>query len=494
VGDVVRDLPAALATHGWRTVVLTPSYGKFHTLPGATELPPVPVVYRGDTFTVRVFELPGASVRTILFEHELLAPTTPGRIYHDDGAARPYATDANKFSLFCTAAASWVDSLPVAPDAIHLHDWHAAYYLLHREYSSSAARLKQIRTVFTIHNLAYQGQRPLRGDESSLEAWFPEMNYNADAVADPLADDCMNPMAFAIRRADHINTVSPTYAQEIQCPSDPAKGFIGGEGLEHDLVAAANDGRLFGILNGCDYSVSLGRRPGWQRLIIAARDTATSWFRDDPDAVVHQLALERIAALPKRRPLHVLTGIGRIVSQKMQLFLQPLADGRSALEHILEKLGHQGVLLFLGSGEPGYEKQLGQIAGENANFVFLRGYSEEFGDLLYHGGDLFLMPSSFEPCGISQMLAMRAGQPCIVHGVGGLHDTVENDVTGFVFAGETPQEQAAAFVGTVERALRFRIDHPNRWQTVCKHAAAQRFDWVTSAQHYIEQLYDDDCS
>ena len=145
-------------------MVLTPSYGKFHATPGATELAPVPVVFRGDTLTVRVFELLAASVRTILFEHELLAPTTPGRIYHDDVAARPYATDANKFSLFCAAAASWIDALPTAPDAIHLHDWHAAYYLLHREYSPSAARLQQIRTVFTIHNLAYQGQRPLRGD------------------------------------------------------------------------------------------------------------------------------------------------------------------------------------------------------------------------------------------------------------------------------------------------------------------------------------------
>ena len=250
------------------------------------------------------------------------------------------------------------------------------------------------------------------------------MNYDADAVADAQADDCMNPMAFAIRRADRINTVSPTYAKEIQCPSDPAMGFFGGEGLEQDLVAAADDGRLFGILNGCDYSTSLGRRPGWQRLIIAARDVATTWLRDDPDAAVHQLAIERLAALPKRRPLHVLTSIGRIVSQKMQLFLQPLADGRSALEHMLERLEHRGILLLLGSGEAVYEEQLAQIAAKHANFIFLRGYSEELGDLMYHGGDVFLMPSSFEPCGISQMLAMRAGQPCVVHAVGGLRDTV----------------------------------------------------------------------
>jgi starch synthase len=454
----------------------------------------VTVGFRGESHDVRVFELvmSGSPVRTILIEHDFLAPTTPGRVYHDDGAARPYATDANKFAFFCAAVACWIDALPAAPDVVHLHDWHAAYYLLHREFTERGARLKQISTVFTIHNLAYQGQRPLRGDESSLEAWFPEMDYDAEVVSDLQAEDCINPMAYAIRRADRVNTVSPTYAQEIQCPSNPDTGFIGGEGLEQDLVNAAEDGRLFGILNGCDYSVSPGRRPGWQRMISAARDTLDGWVDQEPDSAIHKLALERLAALPKRRPLHVLTSIGRIVSQKMRLFLQPLADGRSALEHILEKLGRQGVLLLLGSGEAAYEKQLLDIARGNTNLVFLRGYAEDFGNLMYQGGDLFLMPSSFEPCGISQMLAMRAGQPCVVHGVGGLYDTVESGVTGFVFAGKTPAEQATAFVDAVERALDLRHEHPDRWQAMRKRAAAKRFDWTLSARHYIEQMYDHD--
>ena len=486
----MRDLPAALVAHGWNATVLTPSYGAFHTLPGATVLASVSAGFRGEQHDVQVFEITVGSVRTVLFEHQILTPTNPGRVYHDDGAARPYATDANKFAFFCAAAASWIDALPVAPNAIHLHDWHAAYYLLQRGFTERSERLQRIPTVFTIHNLSYQGQRPLRGDESSLEAWFPDMHYDAEVVSDPSAEDCINPMAFAIRKADRINTVSPTYAQEIQCPSNPDTGFIGGEGLEQDLGNAAEDGRLFGILNGCDYSVNPGRRPGWQRMISAARDTLATWLDEEPDSAVHKLALERLAALPKQRPLHVLTSIGRIVSQKIQLFLQPLGDGRSALEHILENLGRRGVLLLLGSGEAKYEEQLTNIAADNSNLVFLRGYAEDFGNLMYQGGDLFLMPSSFEPCGISQMLAMRAGQPCVVHGVGGLHDTVESGVTGFVFAGKTREAQATAFVECVQQALQLRHDYPNRWQTMQKFAAAQRFDWVTSARHYIEQLYD----
>ncbi len=492
VGDVVRDLPRALQAIGWRATVLTPSYGSFHRLPAAIELESFPVEFRGTEHTVRAFELVLDSVRTVLFEHDIMVPTEAGRIYHDDGPLRPYATDANKFAFFCAAAAGWIDTLDNPPDAVHLHDWHAAFYLLHREFSEHGARLRQIPTVFTIHNLTYQGQRPLRGNESSLEAWFPDMRYDARVLADPTAEGCINPMAFAIRRADRINTVSPTYAQEIQCPSNPATGFIGGEGLEKDLTRAADERRLFGILNGCEYPARLGRRPGWQRLTMAARETVREWLEIGADGAIHELALARLDALPKRRPLHVLTSIGRVVAQKMQLFLEPLADGRSALEHILDNLDRKGVLVMLGSGERDYEEQLGHIAAEHANFVFLRGYAEELGNLLYRGGDLFLMPSSFEPCGISQMLAMRAGQPCVVHGVGGLHDTVESGTTGFVFAGATRREQAAAFVGCVEQALKLRHDHPNQWQKIRQQAAARRFDWASSARQYIGQLYDHD--
>ena len=485
----MRELPPALAALGWQATALTPSYGSFHRLQGAQELAAVTALFRGEKHAVRVFELQTDTVRTILFEHALLMPTTPGRVYHDDGADRPYATDANKFAFFCAAAAAWIDVLPDPPDAIHLHDWHAACYLLLREFADRSGRLTKIPTVFTIHNLAYQGQRPLQNDESSLEAWFPDMRYDIEALRDPVADNCINPMALAIRRADRINTVSPTYAQEIQCPSNPATGFIGGEGLERDILAAAEEGRLSGILNGCDYTVALGRQPGWQRLVTSARSTLTAWANKDPDAAVHALALETLAALPKRRPAHLVTSIGRLGSQKMQLFLQPLTDGRTALEHILERMGSQGVLFLLGSGDEAYEEQLYRIAGANRKLVFLRGYAEELGNLMYHGGDLFLMPSSFEPCGISQMLAMRSGQPCVVHGVGGLHDTVESGVTGFVFAGRTPTDQASAFVDTVDRALQFRRDHPNRWQKMRKTAAAQRFDWAASARQYIEQMY-----
>jgi starch synthase len=125
----------------------------------------------------------------------------------------------------------------------------------------------------------------------------------------------------------------------------------------------------------------------------------------------------------------------------------------------------------------------------HANFIFLRGYSDELAEALYRLGDLFFMPSSFEPCGISQMLAMRAGQPCLVHEVGGLRDTVANKRTGLSFNGKNPRTRANALVRTMKTALQLFLGEPQKWQKMRKAAAAQRFSWADSVDAYIQQLY-----
>ena len=154
-----------------------------------------------------------------------------------------------------------------------------------------------------------------------------------------------------------------------------------------------------------------------------------------------------------------------------------------------QDLGHQGVLILLGSGEAEYENRIADIAERADNLLFLCGYSATLAEPLYRTGDLFLMPSSFEPCGISQMLAMRAAQPCVVHGVGGLRDTVEDGRSGFVFTGATPQEQATNFVVAVRRALDVKTDANDGWQSICIRAASERFTWEKSARETIEKLY-----
>ncbi len=492
VADVVRDLPAALDNHGWTATVITPAYGVLHKLDGATQLASVRVAFAGATERADIWQVPGSfpRVRNLVIDHPLFAQGGSGRIYFSDEPNRPFATDASKFAFLCATVATWLNEgeEEELPDVVHLHDWHAAFYCLLRAFSEHHEKLRHLRTVFTIHNLSYQGTRPLRGDESSLETWFPELRYEPDSVRDPLYSDCINPMATAIRLADTINTVSPTYAREICETSNPAKSFIGGEGLEELLRQAASEDRLVGVLNGCYYdqaTVSMG----WSQLLPAMRQQVASWANAQPANPIHELAGSRLRHLGDEKPRTVLTSIGRLVAQKATLLIAAGKSGRPALEEIAGLLGDDEVLLILGSGEPEYERAIHEIAERNANIVFLCGYSEALADPLYQHGHLFLMPSSFEPCGISQMLAMRAAVPCVVHGVGGLGDTVENGRTGFVFTGDDLESQADAFVATTGRALDLRREQPEAWEQICTAAATRRFDWEHSAATTIRDVY-----
>lgn len=491
VADVVRDLPPALAAAGWRSTVLTPEYGLFANIDGASRIEDIQVPFGGDVLTVGVYELPATSeqVRHIAFAHENFAPQGPG-IYCDDGSERPFATDATKFALFSAAVATWVRDLPTAPDVVHLHDWHAALYCLLRRHDPAYASLQNVRTVYTIHNLALQGVRPLDGDESSLAAWYPDLDYDIGDVVDPRYDDCVNPMATAIRLADGVNTVSPTYAEEILQPNDPARGFRGGEGLEGVLADVASAGNLVGILNGCEYPKMDRRRPGWRRLLDTIGKEVYEWIvAHKGPRTVHEASLERLRALPSRRPKHLLTSIGRLTEQKAALFLERTSEGATAIEKILGSHASDMVMIVLGSGDPYYEAEFREIARHHRNFLFLNGYSETFSDLLYRTGDLFLMPSSFEPCGISQMLAMRASQPCVVHAVGGLRDTVLHDVNGFTFVGDSPVAQAEGFVQAVDRAIAMRNLDPERWLRIRSRAQSERFSWTLAAERYAKSLY-----
>lgn len=494
VGDVIRDLPLALADKGWLPTVATPAYGIFGDLPSTVELATIGVQFAGEEQKVIVLAVPGPDSRVahIVFEHELFSPQGKGKIYCDDGAARPFATDAGKFALFSAAVATYITTMEAKPNVVHLHDWHCGIYCVLRAYDPRYSGLKPIRTVFTIHNLAMQGTRPFDGDASSLNTWFPGMNYDTSVIVDPRYSDCVNPMRAAIRLADNLNTVSQTYASEILRPNDPAHGFEGGEGLEEDLQTVADQGRLAGILNGCVYEKERDRRrPGWRRLLDTIEKEVQEWSaRGGSTAWIQELALDRIKSLPKRRPGNVLTSIGRLTSQKAGLFLTKTDTMQTSLEEMLDDLGSKGVVILLGSGDAKLQHQVAEISRDKKNLLFICGYSETFAEMLYKAGDLFLMPSAFEPCGISQMLAMRAGQPCVVHAVGGLRDTVHHNVDGFSFDGNSSASQAGNFVITVREALLMKAEKPHRWLQIRDRATVARFTWAAAAEQYIEKLYD----
>jgi starch synthase len=491
VADVVRDLPAALHGLRWKVSVVTPAFGTLHKLPGSKQIESVKVAFAGKTRVVRIWQVPGSfpGVRNLVLDHVLFAKNGAGTIYFRDDADRPYATDANKFAFLCATVASWLSKAKRLPDVVHLHDWHAAFFCLLREFSEPHKRLRALRTVFTIHNLSYQGTRPLSGDPSSLESWYPDLEYKVDAIQDPVFTNCVNPMAAAIRLADKISTVSPNYAREICRPSNTTTNFVGGEGLEELLKDALAREKLVGILNGCYYD-SPSKPFRWPGLLSAMRAQVATWIEAQPSDPAHRLAASRLKAFGRKRPTNILTSVGRLVAQKATLFEAPGKRGKPALEEIAEILSEDDLLLILGSGEPEFEKMVLGIAERHANVVFLCGYSETLADPLYAVGDLFLMPSSFEPCGISQMLAMRAGLPCVVHGVGGLQDTVQDEVDGFVFKGDNLATQAAAFVSSTNRALELRRNKPKAWNRIRSVARSRRFQWSDSAQQTISQLYE----
>lgn len=507
VGDVIRDVPFALAQlpgfNGSITVV-TPSYG-FLQKNAVRSLGFVDFAFGGVSSSAELLEVQPRRevprVRHIVIHHsafEFVDPVTgKHRIYCDDPPDEPFASDATRFARFCAAVA---EGLLLgrfgAINRLHLHDWHTGFFFILRQFEQRYAMLRSVKTAFSIHNLALQGVRPLNGYESSLEQWFPGLAYDRVVVEDPEYQGCVNPMAVGIRLADRVHVVSPNYADEICLPSRPKRNhpdciFFGGEGLEFELLRAKQEGRLIGILNGCEYPVeqemSVRDDVSWSRLLEILSSEVMRW----PGSVTNPrnaAALRKMLEWRRQpRPQVVMTTVTRLVDQKTRLMRYP--EGPSPIERVLARVGSDAVYILAGTGDPQYEEFFSEIAGLYDNFLFLSGFSVSGAEALYRDGDLFLMPSAFEPCGISQMLAMRAGQPCVVHATGGLKDTVHDGVTGFAFTGNSADTLGMGFIEKTLAAVRMKCFRPDEFATIRSNAAAERFLWSDAVNQYVEKLY-----
>jgi len=511
IGDVVRDIPLALADIGQEVDVVMPSYGSFSKLPSAQYVTSLQVMFGGQAQTIEIYKVTidsssekySKKVTQWVLEHPLFAIGGIGQIYCDDPDNRPFASDATKFALYSAAVAKAIISGVFGKiDVLHLHDWHTAMVSVLRAYDPEYQALQSIKTVYTIHNLALQGIRPLDGDESSLKAWFPNLSFDINQINDPRYHHCFNPMRAGINLSDKVHAVSPSYAKEILSPSNPDEGYFGGEGLENDLKNAADLLKLYGILNGCEYPINIDKninvRLNFDDLNTLCESEILNWVKDKPlEDQAHLIAMARLKQLSKQKfssnkehkqPI-IVTSVGRITAQKVRLFQQVMKNGKTALEQLLAMLADDGVFILLGSGDKKLEGFLTQIASKYNNFIFLKGYAQNLSENLYSSGDLFLMPSSFEPCGISQMLAMRAGQPCLAHSVGGLRDTIIDNQNGFTFNGENPPQQAENMLSRFQSAITMKKQKPNLWNEISNNALATRFLWRDVAQDYIKYLY-----
>jgi starch synthase len=504
IADVVRDIPLALAAEGQTVNVVMPGYGSLSQHIAAEHVTHITVNFAGRTEQVEVFkfslENSHNNVTQWIIEHPLFALGGVGQIYCNDPDFRPFASDASKFALFSAAVAKAITTEVFGKlDVLHLHDWHTATVAILRAYDPEYQALQAIKTVYTIHNLALQGIRPIDGDESSLSAWFPNLSYDYDKIGDPRYHHCVNPMRSGINLSDRVHAVSPTYAKEILSPSHTEFGYFGGEGLENDLRNVADAGKLYGILNGCEYPESSQSGLALIDLLHVCEAQVMEWVADKPlidnahliaSTRIQQL-LAKTTSLTCSTSAMIFTSVGRITDQKVRLFQQALSTGETALERLLTLMPNDAVFILLGSGDTKLEKYLTDVASKYDNFIFLKGYSQHLSDTLYSSGDLFLMPSSFEPCGISQMLSMRAGQPCLAHSVGGLTDTIIHDVNGFTFNGDNPHQQAENMLDCFKYVIEVKNNNQKNWRAIGDKAGQARFLWKDVAGDYLTYLYAD---
>ena len=494
LADVIRDLPNTLDKLGWNITVITPAYGFLHAVNRSKQVSTVTFPFGGTTHHGEVFEVqavqPRINVRHLVIEHHQIRGNP---IYLADPPNQPFARDATKYALFCSAVGKFLSSFSDI-SIIHLHDWHTGFFLLLKELHPAFTHLKKQRTVFTIHNLSYQGSRPMLGDQASVEQWFPELFNETGWITDwsdhRYTTPIFTPLAAGIIRSDTLNTVSPTYAEEIQKPSDPQNGFHGGEGLEKHLQKARRQKRLVGILNAIEYpNKKTAAKVSFTDLLEIIRSEIIK-YNESHFPPINKDVLHRLEHMREHPAELLLTSVTRISEQKVGLFFERGNSQNTALDNILDMLEkYNGYLILIGNGDPKFEQYFEKHAAVNRRLLYLKLYSDVIAGALYANGTLFMMPSLFEPCGITQLIAMREGQPCIVHATGGLKDTVIDGINGFLFTGQTIKERVNNFVEVTEKALKIYSTDKKRWKRICSDAAGVRFDWEASAKRYIEEVY-----
>lgn len=422
LADVVGSLPRVLADRGHEVTVILPGYARIDAPTTHT----VSFDYAGSSHQAPVGELRDGQVR-------LLFPRVAGF-----EGPQIYAgwQDGERFLRFSAAAAALAEA-----DVVHVHDWHAAVVPI----LAAQGRVRCGATILTIHNVAYQGQ--LDADWFFAQTGLPRSLLTGEGLE---FYGKVNLLKGGIVFADAVTTVSPTYAEEIRTPEF-------GAGL--DGVFRRHSGKLSGILNGIDVDYW---NPAADPLIPAPFSAA-----DPGGKALCCRALREELGLEGR----ILGCVSRLVEQKgIDLLLASLPDIAAAGCSVA----------ILGTGDPQLEARCTIAAGEMPGRVsFSPAFDEALAHRIYAGSEAFLLPSRFEPCGLTQMISQRYGTPPIAHAVGGLRDTISDGITGFLFD--------AADAASLAAAVRRFAAH--RDLAAVRHAAMTAdFSWSASAGCY-EELY-----
>ena len=439
LGDVTQALPQALRDQGVEVRTLLPGY-------------PAVLDYFGHKQRIADFDVLGFECRLLAAESFLLLDC-PALYVRDGGPyqagdGRDWDDNALRFGVLSrTAALLGTPASPLGwrPHIVHCHDWPAG---LAPVYLSDEP--ERAATLMTVHNLAFQGNY----DAALLgRLELPPSAFSLDGV------EFFGKLSFlkgGLARADALSTVSPTYAAEIQRP--PL-----GCGLDGLLRHRA--GVLSGILNGIDTRV-------WDPAadpLIAERYDAASLERK----AANKAALQRRMGLVSAPNVPLLGMVARFTHQKGADLVAAAAETFAALP---------AQLAIVGKGDRALEEALLGLAARHPGTIAVRiAFDETLAHAVEAGADLFLMPSRFEPCGLNQMYSQRYGTPPVVRRTGGLADTVEDGVTGFVFEGP----EGEALVAAVRRALAAYADAP-RWKAIQRAGMGRDFSWPAAARRYAD--------
>jgi starch synthase len=450
LADVIRALPRAIARAGCKVTVVIPRYRAIEpTRFGlARRLAPVTVELGGRRETIHVYEgkLPGGEVDLWLVDHPVF---DRDGIYGEGGG--DYPDSGFRYALLGRAALTLADHAQRWPDLLHVHDWHGGPALAHVAHGFGAR--PRPRTVLTIHNLSFLGLVPLTHG--------PTMGLTGEQIEAGTHAGQLSLLKLGLALADRITTVSPRYAAEIQTPE---------HGCGLDAFLRERSGKLVGILNGIDTQE-------W--------NPAHDLHLGDPFGPDHlagkaacKTALQKEVGLPHRPNQPLVVSVSRATEQKgFPLILEAGEE--------LARLDAQ--FLFLAKGERRFEEGLAALARRHpTKFAVKTAHDEALAHRIFAGGDLFLMPSRFEPCGLTQMIAQRYGTAPIVHAVGGLDDTVvdwdEKTRTGTGF--KLGEPTAAAMLGTLKRALAAYRDRSG-FQSLIGQMMQLEHGWSRRAQRYV---------
>ena len=450
LGDVAGALPKALRQVGVDAFLITPFYRQTdENLIDHLAIDDLRLEWRGTNYKAQVFYSEANGSPTFLIH-------APEMFFRD--SIYGYREDYERFAFFNHAAIVLMKRLGNAPDIVHLNDWHCGFAAV------EIARLRRFdsywqktRTVFSIHNLAYQGAFGMEelwklgfGDDFSQNAFL--FNGAASAMKAGLAD------------SDMLSTVSRRYGYEIQQTEN-------GYGL--DWLLRQRSDRLHGIVNGVDYDV-------WNPATDA--ELAAHFDVDNLDGKLQcKRALLRRFFLPENLDQPIFASITRLTSQKGFELIQ---------QTVGEILATGAYFIALGSGDSRHEDFLQRLRDYAPNQVGVyKGYNESLAHQIEAGADMFLMPSRFEPCGLNQMYSLRYGTIPIVRAVGGLDDTVENfdQVNGTGNGFKFHDFSGEAFLEKIYEAL-FAYYDKDAWRKLQRNGMTVDNSWENAARKYV-RLY-----